>query len=117
VDGHSNPYRILFVLPSYCILFVLPYSMQQDSAAVYRVTRREVLWQVSALAGTSLLATACQPAPSSTSPSLAGKSDAVTLPSYVAFTSGPRPDIPAASPNLSIPRSHSRNHGRPDRGA
>jgi hypothetical protein len=48
--------------------------MQQGSAAVYRVARREVLWQASALFGTSLLAATCSPSANSTPPAIAGTS-------------------------------------------
>ncbi|MBV9596888.1 MAG: hypothetical protein JOZ87_08485 [Chloroflexi bacterium] len=75
------------------------------------LARRAVLRYASGAAATAALASACAPAlpnasarptPATTGTASAGvRSGGVTLPTYVAFTGGPKPDIPAASPNLS----------------
>ena len=71
--------------------------------------RRAVLRYAGGVAATAALASACAPAipnlsaqPTALPTTLAGvRSGGVTLPSYIPFTGGPKPDIPAGSPNLS----------------
>lgn len=76
--------------------------------------RRVLLRHVGGVTASALLASACAPlvpgAPGRATPaatsagtttSAATRSGGVTLPSYLPFTGGPKPDVPAGSPNLS----------------
>jgi putative aldouronate transport system substrate-binding protein len=83
--------------------------MQHQTPLGSALRRRLILRYAGGLAATTALASACAPAlpgasarPTSVATAAAGaRSGGVSLPSYIPFSGGPKPDIPAASPNLS----------------